>query len=93
MGARETRLTTVIFDLDGQGMITGLIHEPPSADLVGAVQGGTGRFTGALGTFRQLGMRSVFDLLLPNVGAAAAAPAQVPGQAQDAVQESADADR
>ena len=49
------RLTTVQYLLD-DGSIMGLINEiaPDSASLVGAVQGGTGRFTGALGTFQQL---------------------------------------
>ena len=49
------RLTTVQFLMD-EGSIMGLINEiaPDSASLVGAVQGGTGRFTGALGTFQQL---------------------------------------
>jgi hypothetical protein len=35
------------------------------------VQGGSGRFLGALGTFRQMtqpvGSRDVFDLILPNL--------------------------
>jgi hypothetical protein len=49
------RLTTVQFLMD-DGSIMGLLNEigPDSAALVGAVQGGTGRFTGALGTFQQL---------------------------------------
>ncbi len=48
------RLTTVQFLLD-DGSIMGLINEGGSdPDIkVGAVQGGTGRFTGALGTFQQ----------------------------------------
>ena len=49
------RLTTVQFLMD-EGSIMGLINElgtePDST--VGAVQGGTGRYTGALGTFQQL---------------------------------------
>jgi hypothetical protein len=48
------RLTTVQHLLD-DGSIMGLINEAGSdPDIkVGAVQGGTGRYTGALGTFRQ----------------------------------------
>jgi hypothetical protein len=48
------RLTTVQFLLD-EGSIMGLINEGGSdPDIkVGAIQGGTGRFTGALGTFQQ----------------------------------------
>jgi hypothetical protein len=49
------RLTTVQFLMD-EGSIMGLINElgTEQASAVGAVQGGTGRFTGALGTFQQL---------------------------------------
>ena len=49
------RLTTVQFLMD-DGSIMGLINElgTEQASLVGAVQGGTGRYTGALGTFQQL---------------------------------------
>ena len=50
------RLTTVQFLLD-DGSIMGLINElgaEDGANNVGAVQGGTGRYTGALGTFQQL---------------------------------------
>ncbi len=48
------RLTTVQFLLD-DGSIMGLINEGGSdPDIkVGAIQGGTGRYTGALGTFQQ----------------------------------------
>jgi hypothetical protein len=48
------RLTTVQHLLD-DGSIMGLINEAGSdPDIkVGAIQGGTGRYTGALGTFRQ----------------------------------------
>ena len=48
------RLTTVQFLLD-DGSIMGLINEGGSdPDIkVGAVQGGTGQYTGALGTFQQ----------------------------------------
>jgi hypothetical protein len=83
-GAPDQRFTTVQFRLNGRGAIMGLINEAgANADnLVGAVQGGTGEFAGALGSFRQitltgtvpgvtgssLGVRAVFDLILPNVG-------------------------
>lgn len=49
------RLTTVQHLLD-DGSIMGLINEAGSdPDIkVGAIQGGTGRYTGALGTFKQI---------------------------------------
>jgi len=49
------RLTTVQFLMD-EGSIMGLINElgTEQVSAVGAVQGGTGRYTGALGTFQQL---------------------------------------
>ena len=50
------RLTTVQFLMD-EGSIMGLINElgaDDGANNLGAVQGGTGRYTGALGTFQQL---------------------------------------
>jgi hypothetical protein len=50
------RLTTVQFLMD-EGSIMGLINElgaENGTNNVGAVQGGTGRYTGALGTFQQL---------------------------------------
>jgi hypothetical protein len=53
--ARDLRLTTVQFRFD-DGTIMGLINElgtDPSANF-GAVQGGTGAYTGALGSFQQL---------------------------------------
>jgi hypothetical protein len=97
--AFDQRFTSVQFRLDGRGAIMGIINEggaDPAAH-VGAVQGGTGEFAGALGTFQQLLVsggvpgvtpgqavfRAVFDLILPNVGAAARAPAQVPRGSQD----------
>ena len=54
-GAPELRLTTVQYQF-ADGSIMGLINEigPDSSALVGAVQGGTGPYTGALGTFQQL---------------------------------------
>jgi hypothetical protein len=53
--APDLRLTTVQYRFD-DGSIMGLINElgaDPNA-IVGAVQGGTGIYTGALGTFQQL---------------------------------------
>jgi hypothetical protein len=49
------RLTTVQFLMD-EGSIMGLINELGTEQVsnVGAVQGGTGRFASALGTFQQL---------------------------------------
>src|SRR5829696_9936626 len=49
------RLTTVQF-LMNEGAIMGLINElgTEQGSAVGAVQGGTGRYTAALGTFQQL---------------------------------------
>jgi hypothetical protein len=81
--APDQRFTSVQFRFD-DGAIMGLINEggkDPSAH-VGAVQGGTGRFAGALGTFRQINLtgvisgvtpgqaanRAILDLMLPNPG-------------------------
>jgi len=81
--APDQRFTSVQFRFD-DGAIMGLINEggkDPSAH-VGAVQGGTGRFAGALGTFRQINLtgvisgvtpgqaavRGVLELMLPNPG-------------------------
>jgi hypothetical protein len=49
------RLTTVQYLMD-DGSIMGLINEigADPTSIFGAVQGGTGRYTGALGTFQQL---------------------------------------
>lgn len=78
--AGDQRLTSVKFDLFGRGQIMGLINEGGADQpaIIGAVQGGTGAFTGALGTFRQVGpaagvvaqplvVRAVLDLMLPNL--------------------------
>jgi hypothetical protein len=79
----DQRFTSLQFRFD-DGAIMGIINEggkDPSAH-VGAVQGGTGRFAGALGTFRQINLtgvisgvtpgqaavRASFDLMLPNPG-------------------------
>jgi hypothetical protein len=77
----DQRLTSVQFHLFGRGRIMGLINEggADQPSIVGAVQGGTDAFTGALGTFRQVGppagvvaqplvVRAIIDLLLPNPG-------------------------
>jgi hypothetical protein len=81
--APNQRLTTVQFNLVGRGAIVGLINEAgadPNSH-VGAVQGGTGDFAGASGTFSQQSLtgvrvgvepgqavfRGLFDLILPNV--------------------------
>jgi hypothetical protein len=55
-GATDQRLTTVQFRF-ADGAIMGLINEGGSTDYFGAVQGGTGKYTGALGTFKQLLVR------------------------------------
>jgi hypothetical protein len=91
--APDQRLVTVLWNLIGRGWITGLTHEGganPNAH-VGAIQGGTGEFNGALGTFRQVLLegavpgvapgqavvRGVLDLLLPD-----AAPGGLPRTGQ-----------
>ena len=80
-GEFDLRLTTIQWRL-ADGTITGLINEggtdPATGQTgnnqhLGTVQGGTGRFLGALGTFRQLtqpggGSRDVLDLILPEIG-------------------------
>jgi hypothetical protein len=72
----ENRFTVVEYHIFDRGLITGLINEGGSdgSAHIGAVHGGTGDFTGALGTFRQilLGSPTVavkvpFDLLLPDL--------------------------
>jgi hypothetical protein len=78
--APDQRLTSLQFHF-ADGAILGIIIEGgvDQPSLIGAIQGGTGRFTGALGTFRQVGqaagvvvaqpsVRGVFDLILPNLG-------------------------
>jgi hypothetical protein len=79
-GEFDLRLTTIQWRLP-DGTLTGLVNEggtdPASgrtgnAHHLGTVQGGSGRFLGALGTFRQMpqaggGSLDVFDLLLPNL--------------------------
>jgi hypothetical protein len=80
-GAPDQRLTTVQFNLAEQGVLHGLINEGGANgnEHVGTIQGGSGRFAGAVGTFRQVALtaspgaavppgvnRAVFDLLLPD---------------------------
>lgn len=71
-----TRLTTVQFSLGDRGSLFGVINEgqPPDAPApIGVIQGGTGRYAGAQGTFQQLGgpppvpVRGVLDLLIPGM--------------------------
>ena len=86
--APDQRLTTIQFHLYDKGAIMGLINEGGVAQpkIVGAVQGGTGAYTGALGTFAQVGLaagtagaparqvvRATFELLLPDLGGLAPA--------------------
>ena len=78
-GEADLRLTSIQWRL-ADGTITGLGNEggtDPATGVagnshhVGTVQGGSGRFLGAFGTFRQVtqpvGSRDVFDLILPNL--------------------------
>ena len=86
--APNQRLTSVQFSLAGRGAIMGLINEGGAdpANLVGAVQGGTGEFASVSGTFRQVSLtgaitgvtpgqpvsRGVLDLILPDISHGAA---------------------
>lgn len=51
------RLTSVQFLFD-DGSISGMINEAGTGSAIGAVQGGTGRFLGASGTFNQFGLNA-----------------------------------
>ena len=71
------RLTTIQFSLGERGSIFGIANEgqpPGAAQPVGVIQGGTGRYAGAQGTFQQFarapepGVRAVLDLLIPGQG-------------------------
>jgi hypothetical protein len=53
--AQYQRLTSVQFLFD-DGSIVGMINEAGTGSAIGAVQGGTGRFLGASGTFDQRGL-------------------------------------
>ena len=82
--APDLRLTTVQFRFD-DGAIMGVINElgADASAHVGAVQGGTGRYTGALGTFQQLigpGVTAVPETTDAAAGTLPAAPdvVQVP---------------
>ena len=74
------RLTTVQYLMD-DGAIMGLINEigADPTSLVGAVQGGTGRYTGALGTFQQLSVQG------PGAGTMATPAPGTPGAGQNVV--------
>jgi hypothetical protein len=50
------RLTTVQFQF-ADGLITALVNEAGTTGAYGAVQGGNGRFLGAIGTVQQLGVQ------------------------------------
>jgi hypothetical protein len=82
-GAHDQRLTSVQYRLTNRGSIFGIVNEggaDPNVH-VGAVQGGTGEFVGAQGTFQQLiqsgpspgvapgttVFRAVFELMLPGM--------------------------
>lgn len=72
------RLTTAQFLMD-EGSIMGLINElgpDDGARNVGAVQGGTGRYTGALGTFQQLPGPSAAEGTMATPGAGTPGPGQ-----------------
>jgi hypothetical protein len=57
VAAPTQRLTTVQFQFE-DGVITGLANEAGTVGSIGGViQGGTGRFLGAIGTFDQLGVQ------------------------------------
>ena len=73
--APSLRLTTIQFRLD-DGSIMGLINEFGTEQHIGAVQGGTGRYAGALGTFEQVLLQAPTPA---TPGAEAATP--MPGQA------------
>ena len=73
--APSLRLTTIQFRLD-DGSIMGLINEFGTEQHIGAVQGGTGRYAGALGTFEQVLVQAPTPA---TPGAEAATP--MPGQA------------
>jgi hypothetical protein len=62
------RLTTVQFLLD-DGAIVGLANEAGTIGSFGAVHGGTGRFVGASGTFRQNGLQNPTPGVVPAPGA------------------------
>lgn len=77
--APAQRLTTVQYVLFNDGIIFGLINEGgANPDMhVGAVQGGNGTYTGALGTFRQLSRQGPVAGTVS--GTPGATPAPAPG--------------
>jgi hypothetical protein len=54
--APSQRLTTVQF-LFADGIITGLVNEAGTTEAYGVVQGGSGRFLGAIGAVSQIGVQ------------------------------------
>jgi len=60
-------LTTVQFLLD-DGAIVGLANEAGTLGSFGAVHGGTGRFVGASGTFRQDAVQNPTPGVVPTAG-------------------------
>jgi hypothetical protein len=56
IGAPTQRLTTVQFQFE-DGVITGLVNEAGTTESIGVIQGGSGRFLGAIGTVAQLGVQ------------------------------------
>jgi hypothetical protein len=61
------RLTTVQFQL-ADGIITALVNEAGTTGAFGAIQGGNGRFLGAIGTVQQIGVQPPGpDVATPNV--------------------------
>jgi hypothetical protein len=61
VNAPTQRLTTVQYKFDDENAIVGVINEAGTSDPMGAVQGGTGRFFGATGTFHQLTLQEPGD--------------------------------
>ena len=78
--ATEQRLTTVQYAF-ADGAIMGLINEggTEAQNHVGAVQGGTGKYAGALGVFRQM-PSAVPGVATPGAAAGAAPGTPAPGQ-------------
>jgi hypothetical protein len=66
--APNQRLTSVQFSIAGRGAIMGLINEAGAdpGSHVGAVQGGTGDFAGALGTFQQVPLTAAVTGVTPS---------------------------
>jgi hypothetical protein len=61
------RLTTVQFQL-ADGIITALVNEAGTTGAFGTIQGGNGRYLGAIGTVQQIGIQPPGpDVATPNV--------------------------